>query len=243
MANDSKIEWTDSTWNPTTGCTKVSQGCKNCYAERLSKRLMAMGQENYRDGFKLTLHETMLSIPLKWKKPKRIFVDSMSDLFHEDVPDDFIFKVFSVMEKASWHIFQILTKRSHRLLSLNKYLKWPSNVWMGVSIEDQDNANRMIDLTACGAKIKFLSLEPLLGPVVFKTLEEINWVIVGGESGPNCRKMEKEWVITIRDQCIKNKTPFFFKQWGGSNKKLNGRMLEQRTWDQFPNNFKQESFF
>ncbi|HFE64759.1 MAG TPA: phage Gp37/Gp68 family protein [Caldithrix sp.] len=234
MANKSSIEWTESTWNPVTGCSKISPGCQYCYAERFAKRLQAMGQANYRNGFKLTLHEHVLEQPLSWKKTQMIFVNSMSDLFHRDVPLEFIQKVFETMRKAHWHTFQLLTKRSPRLLEVDKYLSWPDNVWMGVSIENMAFTSRADHLRQTNAKIKFLSLEPLLGPLPNLNLTNIDWVIVGGESGPKARPMETEWILEIRDQCQKTNVPFFFKQWGGKNKKKNGRLLEGRTWDGMP---------
>jgi len=236
MANKSAIEWTESTWNPLTGCTKVSPGCKYCYAERFAKRLQAMGQPNYRNGFKLTLQEHVLNQPLSWKKPQIIFVNSMSDLFHEEVPLEFIQKVFDVMNQAHWHIFQVLTKRSKRLLELNPYLHWPPNVWMGVSVENSDYTFRIDHLRQTDARIKFLSLEPLLGPLPHLNLTNIDWVIVGGESGTNARPVQPEWIIEIKEQCRTAGVPFFFKQWGGKNKKKNGRLLEGRTWDEMPRN-------
>lgn len=233
--SSTKIEWTDSTWNPLTGCDKVSPGCQNCYAERMAARLKAMGNPNYKNGFELTMHEHVLNLPLKWKTPQLIFVNSMSDLFHEKVPLEFILRVFDVMREANWHTFQILTKRSLRLADLSSQIQWPSNVWMGVSVENSAYTYRIDHLRTCQAKIKFLSLEPLLGPIPSLELTKINWVIVGGESGPHARLMEKEWVINIRNQCVDQNVPFFFKQWGGINKKINGRVLEGRTWDGLPN--------
>ncbi|MDO9545527.1 MAG: phage Gp37/Gp68 family protein [Pelolinea sp.] len=230
----STIEWTDSTWNPVTGCTKISSGCKNCYAERMSKRLQAMGQLNYSNGFELTLHENMVEKPLEWKKPKLIFVNSMSDLFHEDVPDFFIYMVFEVMQKANWHQFQVLTKRSERLEKLSKMISWPDNVWMGVSVENSDYQYRINHLRKTNAKIKFLSLEPLIGPINDMNLKHIDWVIVGGESGPKSREIKREWVIDIKNQCELSNVPFFFKQWGGTNKKKTGRLLVGQTWDAYP---------
>lgn len=230
----SKIEWTESTWNPLTGCTKISPGCKHCYAERMALRLQAMGQPNYVNGFTLTLHEHVLELPLHWKTPQMIFVNSMSDLFHENVPVDFIQKVFSVMTTASWHTFQVLTKRSDRLLELDKQLNWPENVWMGVSVENKDYTYRIDHLRQTHARTKFLSLEPLLGPLSNLNLSSIHWVIVGGESGPKARPMKKSWVLEIRDHCRKAKVPFFFKQWGGTNKKKTGRELDGQTWDELP---------
>lgn len=234
MATRSNIEWTESTWNPVTGCTKVSPGCKHCYAERMALRLQAMGQRNYANGFKLTTHEHMLDLPLGWKKPQVIFVNSMSDLFHKDVPLEFIQKVFGVMHSASWHIFQVLTKRASRLLELNQEIDWSSNVWMGVSVENQDYMFRIEHLRQTDAHVKFLSLEPLLGPLQNLDLRDIDWVIVGGESGPGARPVRREWVIDIRDQCLTADTPFFFKQWGGVRKKRSGRVLQGRTWDEMP---------
>lgn len=234
MASLSTIEWTESTWNPVTGCTKVSPGCKFCYAERMANRLQAMGSPNYQNGFNLALHPHILEAPLKWRKPQMIFVNSMSDLFHDDVPLKYIQKIFDVMKLASQHKFQILTKRADRLEKLNKSLIWPDNVWMGVSVEDKDYLFRINYLKKISAKIKFLSLEPLLGPLHDLDLNEIDWVIVGGESGPGARPIKSEWVIEIREQCVKANVPFFFKQWGGFNKKKSGRVLEGRTWDQMP---------
>ena len=234
MANRSDIEWTESTWNPLTGCTKISPGCKHCYAERMARRLKAMGQPNYANGFKLTMHEHLLERPLEWKRPHMIFVSSMSDLFHEGVPLDFIQKVFDVMRRASWHTFQVLTKRSKRLLDLSQVIDWPTNVWMGVSVENSNYTFRIDHLRQTDAHIKFLSLEPLLGPLPDLDLHDIDWVIVGGESGPGARPIREEWVIDIRDQCLTSNVPFFFKQWGGVRRKRNGRMLRGRTWDEIP---------
>jgi len=234
MATKSKIEWTECTWNPVTGCTKISPGCKNCYAERMAKRLEAMGQPNYANGFSLTVHPHVVDAPLSWKAPRVIFVNSMSDLFHEDVPLAFIQKVFDVMKRADWHQFQILTKRSGRLLQLDSSLEWPGNVWMGVSVETERYQHRIDDLRQTNAAVKFLSLEPLLGALPALDLTGIDWVIVGGESGPLARPMNEEWVIEIRDQCVDQGVPFFFKQWGGTNKKKAGRTLQGRTWDEMP---------
>ena len=234
MAQKSKIEWTESTWNPVTGCTKISIGCKNCYAERMALRLKAAGSCNYTNGFRITLHKHILEIPLHWKQPRTIFVNSMSDLFHKDVPLDFISKVFKVMCQASHHQFQVLTKRSNRLLQLSSSLPWPKNVCMGVTVETADYTFRIDHLKQTDAAIKFLSLEPLLGPMPNLDLDGIDWVIVGGESGPGARPVDSKWVIDIRDQCLAANVPFFFKQWGGVNKKKTGRILEGRTWDQIP---------
>jgi len=230
----SKIEWTQSTWNPLTGCTKISPGCANCYAERMARRLKAMGNSNYRNGFKLTTHEHILELPLKWKKPRYIFVNSMSDLFHEDVPFDFIKDVFKVMNNARHHIFQVLTKRSRRLGELASRLEWSKNIWMGVSVENADYTYRIRHLADTGAYLKFISFEPLIGRVADADLSMVDWVIVGGESGPGARPILKEWVIEIRDQCIENNIPFFFKQWGGINKKKAGRKLDGRFWNEMP---------
>jgi protein gp37 len=230
----SSIEWTESTWNPLTGCTKISPGCKFCYAERMAKRLQGMRQPRYANGFELTLHEDVLELPLSWKKPQLIFVNSMSDMFHDDVPSWFIQKTFDVMRRASWHQFQVLTKRSDNLLEMSPSIAWPENVWMGVSVERQDYVSRIDDLRETGAAVKFLSLEPLLGPLQDLELRAIDWVIVGGESGPGARPMDEEWVLEIKAQCRKAKVPFFFKQWGGFNKKKAGRLLRGRTWDEFP---------
>ncbi len=234
MAHKSPIEWTESTWNPVTGCNKISPGCKNCYAERMAKRLNAMGQANYRNGFKLTLQPQMLELPLKWKKPQTIFVNSMSDLFHRDVTLEYIQQVFDVMKRAHWHRFQVLTKRSDRLAELSSEIEWADNIWMGVSVESQKYAYRIDDLRATGAKIKFLSLEPLLSSLKNLNLRLMDWVIVGGESGYGARPIKEEWVLEIRQQCRNFNIPFFFKQWGGFNKKKAGRMLEGRTWDEMP---------
>lgn len=237
MATNSTIEWTESTWNPLTGCDKISPGCKHCYAERMSHRLRAMGQPNYSNGFNLTLHKQALELPLKWKKPQTIFVNSMSDLFHKSVPVAFVLSAFDVMRRADWHQYQILTKRSDRLLELSPKLPWMPHMWMGVSVESEKYTFRIDDLRKTGAKVKFLSLEPLLGPLLGLDLEGIDWVIAGGESGPGARPMKPEWVTSIRDQCVNSNVPFFFKQWGGVNKKRAGRELDGKTWDQMPDSF------
>ena len=234
MGQKSSIEWTESTWNPLTGCTKISPGCKHCYAERMALRLQAMRQANYVNGFTLTLHEEALELPLRWKKPQTIFVNSMSDMFHANVPRDFILRVFDVMRRAYWHRFQVLTKRADRLSDLSEHLPWADNIWMGVSVEDELHTYRIEHLRDTGAAIKFLSLEPLLGPLDNLHLEGIDWVIAGGESGPGARPMNSEWVVSIRNQCLEANVPFFFKQWGGVWKKKFGRSLEGRTWDQMP---------
>ncbi len=230
----SKIEWTESTWNPVTGCTKISSGCLNCYAERMALRLKAMGQKNYRNGFKVTCHRHTLDMPLRWKKPQMVFVNSMSDLFHKDVPNRFILDIFSTMRQAQQHQYQILTKRAERLAELSPELCWLENIWMGVTVEAADYKYRIDYLRYTGAKIKFLSLEPLLGDLGELNLDEIGWVIVGGESGPGARPIEIGWVRDIREQCLAQNVPFFFKQWGGVNKKKNGRMLDGQTWDDMP---------
>lgn len=234
MAQKSSIEWTESTWNPVTGCTKVSPGCKNCYAERLALRLQEMGQSKYARGFQLALHESVLNDPLSWKKSQIIFVNSMSDLFHEDVPLDFILRVFDVMYQADQHIFQILTKRSERLLELDPKIDWPTNVLMGVSVENDKNKFRIDHLRDTHASVKFLSLEPLLGPLSNLDLTNIDWIIVGGESGPRSRPIKEDWILDIKNQCLKADVHFFFKQWGGFNKKKNGRLLEGQIWNQSP---------
>lgn len=234
MAHKSPIEWTESTWNPVTGCKKISPGCKNCYAERLSKRLKAMGQANYRNGFKLTLQPQMLELPLRWKRPQTIFVNSMSDLFHTEVPIEYIQQVFDIMNRAHWHRFQVLTKRADRLAEVESELSWAPNIWMGVSVESQKYVHRIDDLRKTGAKVKFLSLEPLLGPLKSLNLNSIDWAIVGGESGYGFRPVKEEWVLEIRKQCEDSGVPFFFKQWGGFNKKKTGRLLEGRTYDEMP---------
>jgi protein gp37 len=234
MATSSHIEWTDATWNPVTGCSKISLGCKHCYAERLARRLQAMGQENYRNGFKVTLQPHMLEHPLRWRLPRRVFVNSMSDLFHVDVPTPYIMKVFDVMGRAHWHQYQILTKRSERPLELNSQLRWQPQIWMGVSVENEDHLYRVDHLRRTSAHIKFLSVEPLLGRLNKLNLRGIDWVIVGGESGPGARPMEPEWVREIRDRCIRARVAFFFKQWGGVFKAKTGRALDGRTWNEMP---------
>jgi protein gp37 len=234
MGDKTGIEWTDATWNPVTGCNKISPGCKHCYAETMADRLQAMGQRNYANGFVLTLQPHMLDRPLLWKRPRTIFVNSMSDLFHADVPCDYIQRVFEVMRQAYWHRFQVLTKRANRLAKMAPDLLFPSNVWVGVSVETQKYAFRIDCLRQVPAAVRFLSLEPLLGPLPELDLRGIHWVIVGGESGPGARPMSKEWVTDLRDQCLRAQVPFFFKQWGGVNKKAAGRELDGRTWDEFP---------
>ncbi len=234
MATSSSIEWTESTWNPLTGCDKISPGCKHCYAERMAKRLRAMGQRNYRNGFALTLQPHALEVPLHWRIPRKIFVNSMSDLFHKDVPAEYIAQVFDVMRRAHWHQFQVLTKRSERLRDLANALPWPSNIWMGVSVENSAYCHRIDDLRNTQAHIRFLSVEPLLGDLGEVDLTGIHWVIVGGESGPGARPMDAEWVRRIRARCDESGVAFFFKQWGGIQKKRTGRELDGRTWDALP---------
>lgn len=232
----STIEWTEMTWNPTTGCNKISQGCKFCYAEVMTKRLTAMGIEKYKKGFKIAIHPETLDIPRKWKKPRLIFVNSMSDLFHPGVPLSFIKKVFKTMNECPQHTFQVLTKRADRLHKLSDKLTWTKNIWMGVSVEHEKVIDRIDYLRETGAFVKFLSLEPLIGPLSNLDLTNINWAIVGGESGPKSRQMLKEWVIEIKDQCEKQNVGFFFKQWGGRNKKQAGRILEGNLYSESPNN-------
>lgn len=234
MAQASPIEWTESTWNPVTGCTKISPGCKNCYAKRMAERLRLMGQPNYANGFDLTLQPQALELPLRWKRPQRIFVNSMSDLFHKDISLEYIQRVFDVMRRASWHEFQILTKRSDRLAELSPQIDWPGNVWMGVSVENAHYTFRIDDLRRCPAAMRFLSIEPLLGPMGPIDLTSIDWVIVGGESGPGAREIKRQWVVDIRRHCRLAGVPFFFKQWGGVNKKKTGRLLDGRTYDEMP---------
>ena len=234
MADHSHIEWTEATWNPVTGCTKISAGCKNCYAERLALRLQAMGNRRYKRGFRVTLHEDVVDLPRKWKTPRRIFVNSMSDLFHPDVPLWFIRRVFKTMVECPQHSFQILTKRSDRLEKLSAKLPWPQNVWMGVSVEDSRVFHRIDDLRKVPAAVRFLSCEPLIGSLADINLHGIHWVIVGGESGPRSRLMNIQWVREIFRACRKQKVPFFFKQWGGVRKDLTGRLLGGRTYDEMP---------
>jgi protein gp37 len=234
MAINSSIEWTESSWNPVTGCTKISAGCAHCYAERMAKRLHAMGQPNYRNGFEVTCHPDVLGMPLKWKKSQMIFVNSMSDLFHKAVPVRFIEEIFFTMNQARWHTFQILTKRADRMVQLASRFKWTPNVWMGVTVENDRHVDRIDRLREVPAAVRFLSLEPLLGPLPDLDLSHIDWVIVGGESGPGARPMDPAWVLDLRDQCLDAGVAFFFKQWGGVRKKKAGRLLEKRTWDQMP---------
>lgn len=234
--NKTKIEWTDTTWNPMTGCSPISDGCKNCYAIKMARRLKAMGNRRYRNGFAVTLHPDLLDAPLSWKKPRMIFVNSMGDMFHEDVPLEYIQQVFATMEKTSQHTFQVLTKRSSRMAELAARLPWPKNVWMGVTIESEKYLYRAENLKKTPAAVKFISVEPMIGPVSEIDLQGIDWVIVGGESGAQARTIEKEWAIAVRDKCTASAIPFFFKQWGGPNKKKSGKILDGKIWDQFPLN-------
>ena len=239
MAQLSSIEWTDATWNPVTGCTKISPGCKHCYAERMAGRLQAMGQPRYRDGFNLTLQHDIVTQPLSWKKPRLVFVNSMSDLFHDEVPLTYLKRVFEVMTEAHWHVFQVLTKRSERLEETAQLLSWPPNVWIGVSVENEDYAYRIDHLKRVPAAVRFLSIEPLLGPITKLSLTHVDWVIVGGESGPFARFVDPKWVRCIRDECVSAGVPFFFKQWGGTRKSTTGRILDGRTWDELPRSMPQ----
>ena len=233
----SKIEWTESTWNPVSGCTKISRGCDNCYAEHMAMRLKAMGTRGYENGFEVTMHPHALEKPLKMKKPQVIFVNSMSDIFHEKIPNEFIFQIFEVMNKAHWHTFQVLTKRPKRLAKLAGKLNWTDNIWMGVTVEANEYVDRVDYLRDCPAKIKFLSLEPLIDSVDKLDYRGIDWVIAGGESGYGARVMQKEWVLEIRDRCKNENIDFFFKQWGGVNKKKAGRLLDGKYYDAMPELF------
>jgi protein gp37 len=234
MSENSNINWTDATWNPVTGCTKVSAGCKHCYAEKMARRLRGMGQEKYANGFEVTLHPEVLEKPLMWRKPKRIFVNSMSDLFHDEVPTKFIQDVFRVMREAKQHQFQVLTKRSEKLAELAPSLTWADNIWMGVTIETKKYLYRIEHLLETPAAIKFISFEPLLGSVGIFNPKGIDWVIVGGESGPGARPMKKKWAREVRDKCIVCKVAFFFKQWGGRHKKGASCLLDDRIWNEYP---------
>jgi protein gp37 len=235
MSDNSNIEWTDATWNPVRGCTKISPGCKHCYAETFAERFRGVPGHPFEQGFDLRLVESALNLPLQWRTPRRIFVNSMSDLFHEDVPEEFIRRVFDVMRLAKQHEFQVLTKRPDRMAVLVSTIEMPKNAWMGVSVENADYTSRIDDLRHVKAAVRFLSIEPLLGPMPRLQLQGIHWVIVGGESGPRARPVDPAWVRSIRDQCLRAKVPFFFKQWGGFQKKRNGRVLDERTWDEMPN--------
>ena len=234
MSDKSTIEWTDATWNPVTGCTKVSAGCANCYAERFAERWRDIPGHHFEQGFDIRKWPERLELPLTWKQPKKIFVNSMSDIFHKEIPFGFVKSIFNTMNRAHWHKFQVLTKRADRLEQFNKMITWTPNIWMGVSVESKNFEHRIDNLRRTNAVVKFLSLEPLIGPLPNLKLKGINWVIVGGESGPGARPIEKEWVVDIRKQCKSAKVPFFFKQWGGVQKKRAGRKLDGRTWDQMP---------
>lgn len=234
MPKKSNIEWTEMTWNPVTGCTKISPGCKHCYAETMAKRLVAMGSPRYRDGFKVTLQEDLVDLPRRWRTPKTVFVNSMSDLFHPDIPEAYIGRVFRTMNECPQHQFQVLTKRAERLVELAPALNWTPNIWMGVSIESQKYAFRANLLRNVPAKIRFLSVEPLLGPIPALPLDGIHWVIVGGESGRGARSLERPWVESIFRQCRSHRVSFFFKQWGGVRKHVTGRTLFGRTYDEMP---------
>lgn len=234
MSTGSPIEWTEATWNPVTGCSRISPGCEHCYAERMSRRLKAMGQPNYVDGFAVREHPNMLDVPRRWRAPRQVFVNSMGDLFHPEVSVEFIHEVFNVISATPRHTYQLLTKRSTRLVELADQLPWPSNLWMGVTVEDRARTTRIDDLRQVPSAVRFLSVEPLLESLGDVDLEGIHWVIVGGESGPGARSMAPEWAREVRDQCLETRTPFFFKQWGGRNKKAAGRFLDGRTWDERP---------
>ena len=240
MAVGSSIEWTEATWNPTTGCSKVSTGCANCYAETLAKRLHAMGMPKYSNGFTYTEHESAVNIPLTWKKPRRIFVNSMSDLFHEDATPEFIARCFDVMLRANWHTYQVLTKRPHRMANYSRLFEElherviPGNIWLGTSIENADSLFRMDDLRRVRCKTRFISFEPLLGPVGPMILDNIHWVIIGGESGTGYRPVKKEWILDIIYQCQQQDVPVFFKQWGGPRPKSGGRHIDGKIYSKYP---------
>jgi protein gp37 len=234
MSDKSTIEWTDATWNPVTGCTQVSPGCDHCYALRFAERFRGVPNHPYEQGFDLKIWQERLSTPLGWRKPRRIFVNSMSDLFHKDVPDAFIEQVFNVMNQADWHVFQVLTKRSGRLKKLGQKLKWAPHIWVGVSVESEKYLWRVNDLREVPSYIRFISAEPLLGSLKRLNLEKVHWVITGGESGPGARPCDPEWVREIRDNCLESKVAFFHKQWGGRTSKTGGRLLDGRTWDEMP---------
>lgn len=230
----SKIEWTEETWNPITGCTKCSAGCLHCYAETFAKRLQAMGNERYKNAFQVTVHRDIFERPLEWQKPKMIFVNSMSDIFHEDIPDQDILDLFDVMNRAHWHTFQVLTKRADRMLELSDRINWTDNIWMGVSVENRDAIDRCERLKQTGAKVKFVSAEPLLESIADIDLDGIDWLIVGGESGAGSRPMDEEWLIELRDKAKENEVAFFFKQWGGTRKKKAGSLLQGKYYKQYP---------
>lgn len=235
MSQRSKIEWTESTWNPVTGCDRVSSGCDNCYAERLATRLQAMGNPRYRNGFRLTVHEDLFETPLRWREPRMIFVNSMSDLFHEDLPERVIIRIFETMNAATWHTFQVLTKRPMQVMRIADQVRWTRNIWMGVSVESYRYVHRIKALRSIPAAVRFVSFEPLLSAIPLDTsLHQINWAIIGGESGPGARHMKREWVVALQELCRKFGTAFFFKQWGGVNKRAAGRILDGRTWNEMP---------
>jgi protein gp37 len=234
VAQRSSIEWTESTWNPVTGCSKISPGCKFCYAKRMADRLKAMGQPRYRDGFAVRLQEDLIDLPLRWREPRIVFVNSMSDLFHEDIPESFILRCFQTMNIAKQHTFQVLTKRPTRCTELAKKIDWTSNIWIGTSIESAEYSWRSSSIASLPAAVRFLSIEPLLSAIPNLPLKSIDWAIVGGESGPGARPMDPDWVRQIRDRCVAQNVPFFFKQWGGVRKSRTGRTLDGRTWDELP---------
>lgn len=234
MSVSSKIEWTEATWNPITGCTKCSAGCEHCYAATLAKRLKAMGNVRYKNGFEVTVHRDLFTRPLEWKKPKMIFVNSMSDIFHEKISDEDILQLFEIMNKAHWHTFQVLTKRPDRLVDLSSQINWTPNIWMGVTVENTCALERLAKLKRCGAKIKFVSAEPLLESINQIDLNGIDWLIVGGESGAGCRPLEKKWVIELRDIAKRSNTPFFFKQWGGFHHSQAGSELDGVEYKEYP---------
>jgi protein gp37 len=234
MVSSLKIPQNWFSWNPVTGCDRISLGCAHCYAEKMAHRLQKMGQAKYKNGFAVTLHNDALALPLSWKKPRLIFVNSMSDIFHKDVPLEFIRKIFEVMRQADWHIFQILTKRSERMAKLAPSLDWPENVWAGVTVESDKYINRLSDLCQVPSAVRFVSMEPLLGPIPNFPIEGLDWIVLGGESGPGARPMEKAWVIEIRNRCIQNGIPFFFKQWGGFNRKETSCLFEGKYYHEMP---------
>lgn len=242
MGEVSKIEWTNATWNPVTGCSLVSEGCANCYAKRMAMRLEAMGLSRYKNGFRVSVHPDLLDVPLRWQRPRLIFVNSMSDLFHEEVPFEFIERVFSTIALASQHVFQVLTKRADRMAKVASRLSWPRNLWVGVTVESQRYVDRIKKLSSVPASVRFISFEPLLGPINQLDLKHVNWAVVGGESGPRSRPMDAEWARGIRDICIAHSIPFFFKQWGGPRKQKNGRMLDNKIWSQMPDPVSISSF-
>ena len=234
MAGKTKIEWTECSWNPITGCTKISDGCAHCYAATLTRRLVAMHNPRYKNGFNVTVHEDLIELPKKWKAPRKIFVNSMSDIFHESVPDDIILRIFATMNACPQHIFQVLTKRPERLAQLNDRINWTPNIWMGVTIENNKYLYRADLLRKCNAKLRFISAEPLIGEINDINLEQIDWLIVGGESGSQARPMDILWVRALRDKAQTEKVAFFFKQWGGTVKKKTGRVLDGQTYDEYP---------